>query len=131
MHLANLCLRVLIPSKKKAFSWSPKYVYCLYDAFIASILCSIKDGISVFGTDRSQKEPYQENMGDEEGFQIHIQLQQSWQLVKCGQGHCPARAEHHESVFLAFFLGFPGVAALICLHNMHCLSYDLTQDNQS
>ena len=27
-----------------------------------------KDGISVLGTDRCQKEPYQENMGDEEEF---------------------------------------------------------------
>ena len=36
-----------------------------------------EDGIVVLGTDRSQKEPYQENMGDDEEFQIHIQLQQS------------------------------------------------------
>ena len=63
--------------------------------------------------------------GIEEGFQIHIQSQQSWQLVMCGQGHCPARIEHRESVFLANFLWFPGVAASICLHNMHRLSCDL------
>ena len=44
-----------------------------------------EDGISVLGTDSSQKEPYQENKGDEEGFQIHIQSQLSWQLVTCGQ----------------------------------------------
>ena len=25
------------------------------------------------------------NMGDEEGFQIHIKVQQSWQLVACGR----------------------------------------------
>ena len=37
-------------------------------------------------------------MGDEEGFQIHIQTQQPWQLVTCGQGRCPAKAEHRESV---------------------------------
>ena len=37
-------------------------------------------------TDRSQKKPYQENMGDEEGFQIHIQSLQPWQLVACGWG---------------------------------------------
>ena len=30
------------------------------------------DGISVLGTERRQQ-PYQENIGDEEGFQIHIQ----------------------------------------------------------
>ena len=72
-------------------------------------------------------------MGDEEAFQIHVQSQQSWQLVKCGQGHCPARAEHRESAFLASFLRFTGVtvAASISLHNMHPLSCDLTQDNQS
>ena len=32
--------------------------------------------ISALGTDRSQRKPYQENMGDEEGFQIHSQSQQ-------------------------------------------------------
>ena len=35
-------------------------------------------GILVLGTDRSQKEPYQENIVDEEGFQINFQSQQSW-----------------------------------------------------
>ena len=60
-----------------------------------------EDVISVLGTDRSQREQYQANNGDDEGFQIHIQLQQSWQLVTCGQ----------ESVFLTSFLQFPGVAA--------------------
>ena len=75
-----------------------------------------EDGISVLGIDRSQKESYdyQENMGEEKGFQIHIQLQQSRQLVTCGQEHCPARAEHCELVFLASFLRFPGVAGIIC-----------------
>ena len=92
---------------------------------------SHEDSISVLGTERSQKEPYQENMGDEEGFQIHIQSQQSWQLVKSGQGRSPARAEHCESVFLTSILRFPGVAASIRLHNMHCLSCDLAEDNQS
>ena len=70
-------------------------------------------------------------MGDEEGFQIHIQSQQLWQLVTCGQGHCPVRAEHLQSVFLASFFQFLGIAASICLHNMHCLLCDLAQDNQS
>ena len=40
-------------------------------------------------------------MGDEKGFQIHIQSHQSWQLVTCRQGRCPARADQHGSVFLA------------------------------
>ena len=90
-------------------------------------------GISVLGTDRSPKEQYQENIGGggEEWFQVHIQSQQSWQLVTCGQRRCPARAEHRESVFLASFLRFPGVAASICLHIMHRLSCDLAQENQS
>ena len=60
-------------------------------------------------------------MGDEEGFQIHILSQQSWQLVTSGQGHCSARTEHCESVFLASFLRFPGVTTSIRLHNMHHL----------
>ena len=85
-----------------------------------------KGGISVWGTDRSQKEPYQENMGGEESFQNHMQLQQSWQLVTCGKGRrCPARAEHPESVFLASFLQLPGVAASIHLQDMHSLSFPM------
>ena len=60
-------------------------------------------------------------MGDETGFQILIQSQQSWQHVTCGQGYRPARAEHRESGSLASFLQFPDVAASICLHNMHRL----------
>ena len=87
-----------------------------------------EDWISVLGTNRSQEKPY---LGNEEGFQIHIQSQQSWQLVACGQGRCPARAEHRESVFLASFLRFPGEAASICMCNMHRLSCDFEQDNQS
>ena len=63
-------------------------------------------------------------MGDEERFQIHIQSQQSWQLVTCGQGRCPARAEQRQ------FLRFHGIAASIFLHIMHRLSCDLAQDNQ-
>ena len=43
-------------------------------------------------------------MGVVEGFQIHIQSQDSWHIVTCGQGRSPARAEHHESVLLASFL---------------------------
>ena len=81
------------------------------------------------GTDQNQKEPYQDNLGDKERFQIRIQSQQSWQLVTCGQGRCPARAEHRESVFP--FLRFPGIAASIRQHNMQRLSCDLTQGNQS
>ena len=56
-----------------------------------------EDGISVLRTDRSQKEPHQKNMGDEEGFQIHIWSQQSWQLVTFVQGRCPARAEQNAA----------------------------------
>ena len=65
-----------------------------------------EDGISVLGTAISQKEPYQENREDEEGFQIYNQSQQSWQLVTCGQGRSSAKAEHCESVFLASFCDF-------------------------
>ena len=50
-------------------------------------------------------------MWDDEGFQIHIQSQQSWQLVPCGQGRCPPRAEYRKSALLASFLRFSGVAA--------------------
>ena len=62
-------------------------------------------------TDRSQNEPYQDNIGDEEGFQIHIKLQQPCQLVKCEQGRCLARAENREPVSLASFVRFPGILA--------------------
>ena len=130
MHLAHLCSSFLIPSKWKAFPGPHVLVYCLYDAFTASILCTTKIGFQFWEQIESQKEPYQENMRDEEGFEIHIQSQQSWQLVTCGQGRCPARAEHCESVLLTSFLRFLGVAASFCLHNMHRLSCDLAQDNQ-
>ena len=70
-------------------------------------------------------------MVDEEGFKIQIQSQQSLQLVTCGQGRSPERAEHRESVFLASFLRFPGGVASIRLHNMHRLSFNLFQDDQS
>ena len=48
----------------------------------------------------------------------------SRKLVACGQ-HCPARAEHHESVFLASFMRFPGVAASIALRPQLILLYNL------
>ena len=64
---------------------------------------------------------------DKEGFQNHIQSQQSWQLVTFGQVRCPAKAEHSEPVFLGSCLRFPGAAALIRMHNMHRLSCDLAQ----
>ena len=92
-------------------------VYCLYDAFIVSILYTPKMGFLILETDRSKKEPYQENMGDEEGIQIHIQSQHSWQLVMRGQGRCPA-SRTPEPVLLTPFLHFSGVASAIRLHNM-------------
>ena len=58
-------------------------------------------------------------------------LYREFEQVKCGQGRCPTRAEHRESVFLASFLQFPYVAASTCLHNIHNLSCDLAQDNQA
>ena len=101
-------------------------VYCLNDAFIASILCTTKMGFQFWEhIEVRRKEPYQEKIGDEEGFQIHIQSQQSCQLVTCEQGRCPARAEHRKSVVLPSFLRFPGVATSIRLCNMHRLSCDL------
>ena len=117
MQLAHdLCSSFLIPSKQKAFSWSPSTrVLPLRRLHCSHTVCH-KDGISVLGTDKSrQKEPYQEDIGDEEGFEIHIQSQQSWQLVTCRQGHCPARTEYPASVFLTSFLRFPGVVASIRL----------------
>ena len=37
-------------------------------------------------------------MRGEEGFRIRIQSQQSWQLATSEQAHCPAIAEHLESI---------------------------------
>ena len=65
---------------------------------------------------------------DEEEFQIHIQSQQSWQLMTCGQGRCPAGV---SLPCLSLFLQFSGVAASNRLNNMHCVSCDHAQDNQS
>ena len=99
-------------------------IYCLLGAFIDPY-CVTRRWTFSLRTYRSQKEPYQENMGDEEGFKIHIQSQQSWQFVTYLQGVCPARAEHPKSV------GFPGVTTLIHLHNVSHLSCNLAQDNLS
>ena len=96
MHFAHLCSSFLSLQNRRYFPSPPSTrllplwrIHCFYTVYH-------KDGISVWGTARSQ-EPYQENMGDKEGFQIKIQSKQSWQ-----------------SVFLAFFLRFRGVAASIC-----------------
>ena len=53
-------------------------------------------------------------MGFEEGFQIQIQSQESWQLVTCGQGRCSARAEHRDSVFLNLSALYTPFAARLC-----------------
>ena len=116
MHLAHLCSSFLIP-----FHGPQVLVYCHSFHTVYQ-----EDGILVCGTDRSQKESYQENMGDEEGFQIHIQ---SRQLVTCGLGIF--LREQQESVFLACIVQFPGVATSIRLHYMHRLSCDLAKDNHS
>ena len=66
------------PFKKQGIFLVPQVlVYCLNDAFIATKYQTKsfsdhrpynEDEISVFGTDRRQKEPYQENMGMREDF---------------------------------------------------------------
>ena len=94
MHLAHLCQSFLIPSKYMAFSWFPKYfVYCLYDAFIASILCTTKMGFQFWEQIEVRRSHVRIMWGME-----RISNQQSWQLVTCGQGSCPAKAEHRKSV---------------------------------
>ena len=87
MHLAHLCLNFLIPSKNRRPFPGPLRTHLLP---LWRLHCPHtvyhEDGTSVLGTAISQKEPYQENIGDEEGCQAHIQSQQSLQLVNCGQG---------------------------------------------
>ena len=132
--LSPYLLELSYPFKIESLFLVPKYL------FTASLTPSLlpycvprvhEGGISVLGTDKSHKEPFQEYMGDEEGFQIHIQSQQSWQLVTCGQGSCPAKAEHKESVFLIAIMQFSGISTSIRLDHMNnCLSCDLAQDNQ-
>ena len=105
-------------------------VCCLYDALIASILWTTKMGFQFWEQKEVRKSHIRRIWGMRKDFQIHIQSQQSWQLVTCGQRRCPARAEHLESGFLASFLRFPGVATSISLHNIHSLSCDIAKDNQ-
>ena len=136
MHLAHLLSSFLILSKIEGiFLVTQILVYCLNVAFISSMLWTTKLRFQFWEKRevrrRSQKEQYQENMADKVGLQIHIQSQQSLQLVTCRQERCPARAEHRKSVFHATFLRFPGVAASTSLHIMHLLSCDFAQDNQS
>ena len=106
------------PFKIEGFFLAQKY------SFTASITPSLlhtvfhEDEISVLGTDRSQKEPYQENMGDKERFHILIQSQQSW-----------SRTPHVS--FSRPFLAIFWCSRLNSLHNKHRLLCDLAQDNQS
>ena len=44
MHLAHHCSSFLIPSNRRPFPGPQLLVYNLYDAFIASILCTTKMG---------------------------------------------------------------------------------------
>ena len=105
MHFAHFSVRVfLFLQYRGPFPGPQVLVYCLFDAFNTLYH---EDGISVLGTDRSQKEPYQESMGMRKNFKSTFS-----RSSHSGQGRFPIRAEHRdvrESVFLASFLQFPGV----------------------
>ena len=126
MHLAHLCSGFLIPStfwKYKAFAWYPKYivlVYCLYDAFIASILCTTEMGFQ-FSVSRS-------HMGMRKDFKGAFKRSSHGNLWCVGR--CIIMQLEHKSYWLDSFLWFPGVAASIRLHNMHCLLCDFAKDNE-
>ena len=60
-------------------------IYCLYDAFIASILCTTKMGFQFWEQIEVRRSCIRRIWGGEEGYQIHIQSQQSWQHVMRGQ----------------------------------------------
>ena len=59
---------------RELFTSTNEATLIILSKFVAIIMYH-DDGISVLRTDRSQKEPYQENIGYEEGLQIHIQSQ--------------------------------------------------------
>ena len=89
-----------------------------------------EDGNSVLGTDRSQIEPYQENMGDEEVISNphSVTVVMAIYLVWAGSLSYKSRTLHVS--FPSLFLAIPSIATTISLHNMHRLSRDLAQDNQ-
>ena len=63
-------------------------VYWLYDAFIASILYTTKMGFQFWEQIEDRRSHIKRIWGGggvRKWFQIHIQSQQSWQLVTCGQ----------------------------------------------
>ena len=124
----NLTFSIYSPFKTSLFELSypfkieslflvPKY--SLTTSMMLSLLpfCVPRRWDFSFGNREKSEGGNHENIWDEEGFQINIQSQQSWQLVTCGQGRCPERAEHLESVFLASFRRFqpPHFACIICI----------------
>ena len=53
----------------------------------------------------------------------------NFRKVWAGTLHYLARAEHLQSHFLFFSSQYPDAAALVLLHSIHHLSWDLPQDN--
>ena len=90
-----------------------------------------EDGISVLGTDSRQKEPCQENMRDEEGFLNPHSVAAIMAICDAWAGTLSCKSIKHRISFPCILLASSGIAASICLHDMHRLSRDLAQDNQS
>ena len=76
MHFLHRCSSLLIPSKQKSSSWSPKYSFtaCMTPSLLSEIPTT-KVKFSALGTDRSQKGLNLENTGDKEGLRSRIQSQ--------------------------------------------------------
>ena len=82
-----------------------------------------EDGISVLGTDRSQKEPYQENLWDE-GI-ISNPHSVAGVIATCGvqAGALSCKRRTQRIRLYASFLRFPGAAASIRLYTPKEFSY--------
>ena len=89
-----------------------------------------EDGNSVLGTDRSQIEPYQENMWDEEVISNPHSVAVVMATCHVWAGSLSYKSITPQVSFPGLFLAIPSVATTISLHNMHRLSRDLTQANQ-
>ena len=94
MHLAHLCLSFLNPFKIEGLFMVPLLLfYCLYDAFIASILCTMKMGFQFWEQIEVRRSHITRIWGWGRISNPHsVAAAQSWQFVTCGQGRRTARA---------------------------------------
>ena len=105
------------PFKIDLFRVPQVLVYCLYDAFIASIVCTTKMRFQFW--EQIRRSHIRGIWGMRKDFKPHsvaavIATCDVWAAVSSCKSRTPRVSFHH-----LYFLWFPGIAASIHLHNMH------------